>query len=206
MRNIFLTKKGSLVLLFILIFVAIYPKAFGWHRPYVNWLPWDLAEYLVEKDRLASECFDLIWFQILSPTQAEQRALCVYEYAKLKQDPSACELLMPSSYGWSCLGAAEELNQRWCWFDFGKKPALVGRGEISVTIPECESDSQSMLDNRCCELALTLYVDRGMNCDAFAQEPQQLHDQCLALLANREKDIHFCSSIASKNFKTACEV
>ena len=113
---------------------------------------------------------------------------------------------MPSSYGWSCLGAAEELNQRWCWFDFGKKPALVGRGEISVTIPECESDSQSMLDNRCCELALTLYVDRGMNCDAFAQEPQQLHDQCLALLANREKDIHFCSSIASKNFKTACEV
>lgn len=77
--------------------------AFGWHRPYINWAPWDLATFLSEHKRPASECLDLIWFEILSPTQAEQRALCIFEYAKLTSDPSACELLMPGEYGLSCI-------------------------------------------------------------------------------------------------------
>ena len=198
--------KGKIAVVGAVIVIALYPKVFGWHRPYINWLPWELAEYLVEKNRPASECFDLHWFEILSPTQAEQRALCVYEYAKRKKDPSACELLMPSNYGWSCLGAAEEPNQRWCWFDFGKDPAIVGRGAISIAMPECKNNPKSMRDNKCCELAMALYINHEQHCKAFEQGPQKLHDQCLELLANRERNMNYCSSIISANVKAACEV
>ncbi|OIO55580.1 hypothetical protein AUJ46_01265 [Candidatus Peregrinibacteria bacterium CG1_02_54_53] len=95
--------SGSLALTVLALLAYGWIAVFGWHRPYVNWMPWDLAEYLVKNQRPASECWDLVWFEIMAPSAAEQRALCIYTYAKLTFDPSACELLMPSEYGLSCI-------------------------------------------------------------------------------------------------------
>src|SRR3989338_11039500 len=39
----------------------------------------------------------------MGPSLTEKRMLCVYIYAKLTQDPTACELLLPSEYGLACL-------------------------------------------------------------------------------------------------------
>jgi len=125
--------------------------------------------------------------------------MCVRKYAELTKDPSACELLMPSNYGWSCLGAAEELNARMCWFDFGKNAKKVGEN----TMPEC-GGSPDVAD-RCCSMAEALFVKRVSSCDAFV-DATILHDQCLEELAQREKDIEICSSISNDNVRSGCEV
>lgn len=168
----------------------------------------ELAPLLVERGKGVEECTQIIHPipHPFSPSAREQQASCIHRYASLKKDPSACNLLMPSDYGWSCLGAAEEPNQRWCWFDFGKDPAIVGRGAISIAMTECKNNPYSMRDNRCCELATALYINHEQHCKAFEQGPQQLHDQCLELLANRERNMNYCSFITSANVKAACEV
>jgi hypothetical protein len=94
---------GLIVLIGAVVLGYGWVAFFGWHRPYVNWAPWDLADYLAKNQRPVEECLDLVWFEIMSPTSAEQKALCIHEYAKLTQDPAACELLLPSEYGLSCI-------------------------------------------------------------------------------------------------------
>jgi len=191
-------------MIFAILAIPLIQIALGYHfQP-----GWEVARNLVEHGNSVQECekVRVMPWNMIGPTESQQRSLCIHEYAKLTKDPSACELLMPSSYGWSCLGAAEEPNQRWCWFDFGHQPPLVGRGETSVTMPECKDNPSSMQENRCCELALVLYVNHEMSCETFSQGPQQLHDQCLELLAVRERNIDFCSSIANENVRKSCEV
>ena len=62
---------GTLALTVLALIVYGWMTIFGWHRPYINWAPWDLAEYLVKNGRPANECWDLIWFEIMSPTADE---------------------------------------------------------------------------------------------------------------------------------------
>ena len=42
----------------------------------------------------------------MGPSLTEKRMLCFYLLAQKLKDPNVCELLMPSEYGWSCLGVA----------------------------------------------------------------------------------------------------
>ncbi|MBU1956904.1 hypothetical protein KJ680_00700 [bacterium] len=56
-------------------------------------------------------CDKIINYGIFGPPSDESRMHCVYRYASLTKDPSACDLLMPSSYGWSCLGAARKKGE-----------------------------------------------------------------------------------------------
>lgn len=77
---------------------------FGNHLPYFNSDPRELARYLVESNRPAKECWDLVIFTLVSaPPPALQRANCIEEYAKIVKDPSVCSLLMPSEYGLGCM-------------------------------------------------------------------------------------------------------
>lgn len=165
-----------------------------------------------EIGRLAAEKHDvtlckriIVYSHLFGPPTMSRRGECVYTYAELTKDPSACELLMPSSYGWDCLGQAEKPNSRQCWFDFGPTPPQVGRGNDVVTIPACASNPKSMQENRCCELAETLYVDKENNCDAL-KGPTVLHDQCLELMAKRDKNLVLCSQIQDDNVRSGCEV
>ncbi len=177
----------------------VWIRSHGWHRPYISWEIRELANYLVENDLPPRGCLDLVWFEI-GLSQGEARAECVYNYAKLTKDPSACELLMPSDYGWSCLGAAEKPNSRQCWFDFSKEPY----SNSKPVMPECGGKNDSF-SRRCCEMAKFLYVEKASNCDEF-NESTPLHDQCLESVARRERDIHTCSQIQSDHIRIACEV
>jgi len=73
---------------------------FGWHRPYINWAPWDLAEYLVKNGRPANECWDLIWFEIMSPTadEALQNAQTFVE-SRLQNNPQLTNIILVG-YSW----------------------------------------------------------------------------------------------------------
>lgn len=174
---------------------------------YVNEPGWAVAEKLVEKGRSVDECRKIIvmpW-NMLGPPTTEQRMLCRYTYASLTKDPTACELLMPSDYGWSCVGAAEKPNSRACWFDFAPDPPVVGRGDTRVTLPECAGNPPTMAANRCCELARILYLERQRSCETL-RDSDVLYDQCLELLARRERNVDLCAGILSDHIRSACEV
>ncbi len=199
--------KGKIAAISAVIVMVLYPKIFGWHRPYINWSPWELAEYLVEKNRPASECFDLHWFEILSPTQAEQRALCVYEYAKRKKDPSACELLMPSSYGLSCVGVAEvhlpcdvtSIPYSVYWRD--------GDREQTEHITNCllPNSRRSELGNQCCEIAKVTFLEKENDCSGV-KDNTPIYDHCLYSLAWKLRNPVHCFDIVNINARSACEV
>ena len=63
-----------------------------------------VAESLVPRKADASDCSHIYFFSnIMGPTVGEVRSSCIHEYAKLTQNPSACELLLPGEYGLSCI-------------------------------------------------------------------------------------------------------
>ena len=187
----------SLIAYMVLLVLGFHPGAIGT----------ELAEKLVKKDGNPKECLQIIHPipHIFSPTAGEQRSNCVYEYAKLSKDPTACELLLPSRYGWSCLGASEEPNQRWCWFDFGPNPPQVGRRNVHASFEQCHNIDE-LQQSRCCELADVLYVNRTISCKQFGNAPIELQNQCLELLARRDRNITLCEQITSDNLRASCEV
>ncbi len=163
---------------FVLLVVLGWGKALGWHRPYVNWLPWDLASYLEKNYRDPRECLDLIWFQIMSPTQAEQRAPCVYEYAKSAKQPTACELLMPSKYGLSCIGEIwgpliDESNCHW----YHNNAVRCFESEVlSPHIYTCNESGNANID------------------------------ECWHRIAFKKKDTKICDSIKNLTLRSVCKV
>lgn len=202
-RAPFLT--SSLVLAVLALIVHGWIAFFGLHRPYINWAPWDLSEYLVKNKRPANECWDLIWFEIMSPTAAEQRALCIHEYAKLSHDPSACELLMPSEYGFSCVGAAEA-RERTCTIAFNR---IVEWGSYldgthqRATIDECRNASiTSDIGKKCCTVSKVANLRDFNDCSSLAGE-KNIHEDCLTELALKLGDPAICDPIAESS-KTAC--
>lgn len=179
--------------------------------------PEETALWIIEKKKDPSVCFKkgalvvpfptrlFFPFAGMGPSLDSRRKSCVRELAEITHDPSVCELLMPSDYGWSCLGVAEKPNSRQCWFDFGPEPAEVGSGNTYVTLPECKSDPKEMRANRCCEMARILYIENREDCAALL-DSDILFDQCQELLARRERNIHACSSIRNEHVRASCEV
>jgi hypothetical protein len=140
----------------------------------------DIAEEIIANKRSPIECshvLDLDPFP--SPSADEQSRLCVYIYAKLTQDPSICELLMPSDYGMSCIG------QIW-----GK---LID-----------ESNCHWYKDNavRCFEgIALTPHIY-----DCWGKNSVPLPDECKHRVAFREKKEDLCDGIAQPILRSVCKV
>lgn len=163
-----------------------------------------VAEIAAERKDV-SLCKSILSYGLFIPQSGELRAHCIKTYASLTKDPSACALLMPSSYGWSCLGAAEKENARKCWFDFGPEPPEVGSGNSSVTFPVCTTlDNENVLRS-CCNIADTLYISRDNTCSSFKND-QKYFDQCQELLAKREREISYCELIQDSHIQAACKV
>ncbi|MSR67883.1 hypothetical protein EXS65_03625 [Candidatus Peribacteria bacterium] len=53
-------------------------------------------------------CANIINYGLLGPSTGESRSHCVYTYAKIAKDPTACSLIMPSDYGLSCINQSIE--------------------------------------------------------------------------------------------------
>ncbi len=187
----------------IAAYIFVYPMTL-WMLGYYPGAPgWEVGRMAASRGdvKLCEKIINLPWgIFSMGPSVAEAQFLCIHEYASLTKDPSACELLMPSSYGWDCLGAAEESNARICWFDFSKERY----SNSKPVMPECGGKNDSSA-RRCCEMAKFLYVEKELNCNEF-NDSAPLHDQCLELVARRERDIHTCSQIQSDHIRTTCEV
>jgi len=200
--------KGSLALLVIMTLGYGWTSAFGWHRPYINWMPWRLAEYLAENHRSYRECLDLVWLEIMSPTATEQKALCIYEYAKLTQDPTACELLLPSDYGWDCLGnVASLLNTGFGCSSYATGEILCSSGiqGKNIGVNDCTNYREPDLRNWC--LGERTRTIPGVNdCDKMPSDPLILRDECQRWYAYKQKDASLCSVIQSKGLQKICEL
>lgn len=146
----------------------------------------------------------------MSPSEAEQQALCVYEYAKLTKDPSACELLLPSSYGWDCLRAAQATADA-CSFDYGKNVAWRLGDDVydpwkNATIEECKNDKNlSAQGQKCCYIFQLEKDPEDDACSRFAGE-EKFMNTCLAELATRKKNPTLCKEITDDNKRVICEL
>ena len=179
-----------------------------------------LAQKLVAQNREPDGCFLFrtfdIWFR---PTTYELQMRCVREYASLTKDPTACELLLPSDYGWSCVGAAREKGGP-CTIDYGRSvmwsdtPSPYDQPE-KATLVECGSGLlKSETGKKCCYL-LEMTSELGLNnCSRFEGDTSfqdherklSLHDQCLSILATKLQQEKLCEDISDENAQTICKI
>ena len=98
------------LIMLIVVFVQLNDLQLRIRGYHVMSAGWELGEILAMQGGTAEEClkFRSPTFDIMTPSKGEHVGMCVRKYAELKKDPSACELLMPSSYGLGCVGAAIE--------------------------------------------------------------------------------------------------
>jgi hypothetical protein len=200
-----LLRRAVITVIGIVLLSLLWKHNFGWHRPYINWAPWDLAEYLAEHKRPAHECFDLVWFEIMAPSQGEMQALCVREYAERTKDPTACELLMPSRYGLDCVGAARKPNQ--CNFYQGEVSWVENDVPYHVPYGACgKADAgRSIMGEACCTMALVSLIRSENDCSSLTSYTT-LYDECQFLLGFKTHEPSICDTISDRNIKAACTV
>ena len=150
----------------------------------------------------------IVYSHFFGPSTVSRRRECVYTYASLTKDPSACELLMPSSYGLSCVGAAEN-HQLPCNTDV--KPYSVywrdGDAEYTVHIRECakQNTNRTELGYQCCQVAHVAFLKNENDCSSL-RATSVVHDRCLYALAWKLKDPNYCIGISNNNAQEACAV
>jgi len=172
---------------------------------------WEVAEILVEKNKDVRGCNKIIrafWWDVLSPPTAEQRALCVHSYARLTQNPSACELLLPGQYGWSCLGAVKsELGKGWGCGSTSENINCGGHNIYAknLGISNCDIYKEQILKNWCYEeRSATL---PGINdCEKISAEPPGWREECQGRYAFKQKDAALCSPISDEKRREVCEM
>src|SRR3989344_762051 len=191
---------GMIILTYLQRAVGYYPGNPGW----------EVAEIAVSKGKGVDECKKILgvpWIG-MGPSTNEQRRNCIHEYAKLTKDPSACELLMPSQYGLSCVGGAEN-HQLPCNTDV--KPYSVywrdGDAERTVNIRECanQNTNRTELGNQCCQIAFVAFLKNENDCSSLKTNTA-IYDRCLYALSWKLKDPTYCSGITNENARAACAV
>ena len=197
----------GIVLLIPLTLLAVYilERAFGF---YPGWHFLDVAQIAAGEGNV-NICNKIIrapWLTVMGPSIADRQISCIHEYAKLTKDPSACELLMPSSYGLDCVGGAED-SRLPC--GLGKYSVWIGEGKDSREIPlvKCmgvkANDSAELA--QCCTVARNAFLLHENDCSTLVSNTP-VHDSCLYWLAWKNKDENMCNEIQNANAKSACLV
>lgn len=218
MSNIFSTLKWVILICFGFLLGSIALPFMAEAVGYYAFSPgWEVAKELVEKDKDVGGCrkiVDVIWWDIIvpEPPVQEQRALCVLDYARLKSDPSACESLLPSRYGWKCVG---ESGQK---FFSGRLCTTSGSFENPELYCTRESEGELMIQNpQIADCSLYARKDIREWCyDSRTQKKEGVHDcakitrevvrdHCEFMYASREKDPELCDVIADENRRSYCE-
>jgi len=186
----------------IVTYIFIYPIILYFLGYYPWGVGWDVAKTIVEKDGNVYDCKKIIHpiAEPMSPTAGEQRSSCIHEYAKLTKDPSACELLMPSNYGWDCVGVAEDFDP--CIMLADSNKTVKGQG-IETTYEECSSDDSDAQTHVCCKMARILY-ENETDCTTFPEG--SLKDQCHHIRGVKEIDANQCNQIENERNRTGCNV
>lgn len=178
--------KATLLLLtiFIVLFFIAIPFLLSLLGFYPNGIGWKVAKEIVARQGRASDCNKIVHLiaQPLSPSEGEQRSNCIYEYAKLSKDPSACELLMPSEYGLACISNL--------WLQ-----AMPGNGcgwnYVNTEIYECREGYGPLRQSK--------------NCTDFSDNPLYF-SACIEARAHRKKDLTLCKEIPDAFIRSFCEV
>lgn len=210
-KDIFLSGVSLLKVIFIfcgaifimLISIPIVLTLAGYK---VNGGATEIAQMAVEKQNV-HECSRIFSYGLFAPPTGDKRRTCIRIYAELTKDPSICALLMPSSYGLSCVGGAEV--SLLC--DVTSVPHSVywrdGNIEHTEHLREClKSDPRrSEIGNLCCQMAQVSFLKDKNDCSPLKKN-QEIYDHCLYRLAWKLRNPAYCSDISNVNAHKACEV
>ncbi len=163
-----------------------------------------LGEKLVQENLPVTECekYRNGTFALFTPSEGDHIATCIRTYAELRKDPSACELLMPSSYGLSCVGAAETEADN-CMMN--NEYVRSDDGDVSYTDCRADDARRTRLQNQCCLIARVSFVKSENDCSSLSGYPT-LYEECLQSLAFKNGDPTKCNEIENLNRKAACLV
>ncbi|MBU0458068.1 hypothetical protein KJ652_06565 [Patescibacteria group bacterium] len=171
-----------------------------------------LAQIFVDEGKSANNCLKIIRFFPNYPPLGVIQSGCIHEYASLTKDPSACELLLPSSYGWSCLGAVEEklfLGDP-CYYSTVRNRVYCNRkyseGELTIEDPQmnnCSSYERNDL-REWCHFERTARIAYAHECDQITHPV--VYDNCEYNYAIKMKDIKYCSAIKEPERQNMCKV
>ena len=175
---------------------------------YPGYPSWEMAQIAVQKKnvKLCDRITALPWaIFVLGPPTAERRISCVHRYASLAKDPSACELLMPSSYGLSCVAGAKEndlcsfVNNEMWWMENGVDKKMP-RSECKK-----ESGAWSAEARACCTISKVSSIRSENDCSPLKTNIPY-YDECLYRMAYKNHDPTSCENITNQNRKMACKV
>ncbi len=166
----------------------------------------DVAKIAIAKNLGPSECFRIVRFDPFdSPSTSTQENLCIYTYAELTKDPSACELLMPSDYGFSCIGAATKFLP--CLFDDQKNVVWNDGQYHKVPFDKCSTVQDSGLGESCCLAAASRFDPDFLDgCSRFKKTNPLLADQCQYEVSLKEVQSNLCTAIEDENVHAACSL
>lgn len=194
---------GLIVLCIILVLIAP-PLTFMLLGYRVNASSVEVAD-LAAKKKDVSLCGDIINYGLFFPPSGETRAHCVKTYAALIKDPSACELLMPSSYGLSCVGGAS--RSPICGVNPGFEVQWHEGNEIKrSSLKDCQKkNNRSVRGDECCIVTTVSAIRTFNDCSSLAKEIP-VYDDCLQELSFKNHDPTTCEGITDAKLKVACTV
>lgn len=141
----------------------------------------------------------------MGPSVVEKRQMCIAGVASLAKDPTACEFLMPSSYGLSCVGGAIESPE--CGFNSGNEVQWnEGMPVIKSSLKDCQKNiKRSQTGNACCFIAKIGFVKNENDCTPLKNQ-QPFYNECLDRLSFKNHDPTTCEGITDAKLKVACIV
>lgn len=195
------TKRGIVVVLPLLLLLGAAYWYIGGHTlVYSQPAAEERAAELVEQGRSPEICWNIHTIVPTYPPVASFQATCIRKYAEITKDPKTCELLMPSRYGFSCIGGARTKNDPCTLLT----NAIVRGKGVETTRNECFNETSSVANHVCCTMARISFTQEYNDCSLF--EDGDLLDQCNYELSHKKRDPTFCNNILDENTKEACEV
>lgn len=179
----------------------------------VDIAPWDLAKQIMESGKDPSFCLQLQEsVRGIDTTIESRRTNCIFEYAKITKDPSACELLLPNEYGMACLSSV--------WGKImGPLPCMKADGSNWVTCNQDNTDEFIKIDNpqitNCsqykrkdlqewCYAESSTYLKNIFSCNKI--ETPLVKDDCQMNFSFKQKNPALCNAVKDINRRTYCEI
>ena len=146
----------------------------------------------------------------MGPSLTEKRMLCFYLLAQRLKDPSVCELLMPSEYGWSCLGEVHQkiFKEIPCWYSTVNDRTFCNEfyseGELTIEHPQMKDCSVYLRKDlrEWCHYERTTRMKGVHDCDQITHPV--VYDNCGYSYALKERDPALCAPIKDEKRRDFC--
>ncbi len=201
-------KALKVISMIAIIAFAIWFAFIGRHFRYLENLPdgEQLAMELIAKGRPASDCN--LTYQIIPsfPSLSEARAYCIFEYAKISQNSSVCDLLMPSDYGMRCLAEVNTEhgkinNEPTCYKENGNLKCVDAEtGKVLTDTPynqiaNCSKYTKGKIRDICYNERSSTIPDVD---DCYLIEDNRMKMYCMVSIALKKKEPALCEKISDE--------